>query len=205
MFREQRLMGRPGSAPPRDAVQHKNHTAGEGRRYINDSLMSMTAALLPILLDARGAQAGEAMLVDRILPGEEFLHRQRIAAARLFKRQQPATHGGYNLGLASDDPTLGARGRQVGNRQRTAVRSDDVLGPWSQGLGHEFNSTHSTDQLRSQSYSPPLKIWLSPFVQLGKSCWRPANTAISRANPRNSLKRNHVGHGILDSGRQTVR
>src|ERR1019366_6329441 len=37
--------------------------------------------LLPVLLDARRAQAGKAVLVDGILPGEEFLDGQRIAAA----------------------------------------------------------------------------------------------------------------------------
>src|SRR5262245_22570076 len=37
--------------------------------------------LLAILLDARGAQTGEAVLVDRVLPGQEFLDRQRVARA----------------------------------------------------------------------------------------------------------------------------
>jgi hypothetical protein len=31
---------------------------------------------MPVLLDARGAQAGEAMIADRGLPGQEFLNRQ---------------------------------------------------------------------------------------------------------------------------------
>jgi hypothetical protein len=34
------------------------------------------------LLNARGTQAGEAVLVDRILPGQELLDRERVAAAR---------------------------------------------------------------------------------------------------------------------------
>lgn len=38
-----------------------------------------------VLLDPRGAQAGKAMIVDRGLPGEEFLNRQTIALASLFK------------------------------------------------------------------------------------------------------------------------
>ena len=49
--------------------------------------------LLAVLLNAGRAQAGKAMLVDRILPREEFLDRQRIAAARFFERQQAAAHG----------------------------------------------------------------------------------------------------------------
>src|SRR4051812_35753739 len=54
---------------------------------------------LPVLLNARGAQTGEAVLVDRGLPGEEFLYRERIAAARFFKRKQAAAHGCDDLGL----------------------------------------------------------------------------------------------------------
>jgi hypothetical protein len=41
--------------------------------------------LLTILLDARRAQSGKTVLVDRVLPGEEFLDGQRVAAARLFE------------------------------------------------------------------------------------------------------------------------
>src|SRR5262245_34341352 len=47
--------------------------------------------------------------------------------------------------------------------------------------------THSTDQLRGESYSPPLKIYLSTTLQLGKYClngrrtpcrWRPNVTNV---------------------------
>src|SRR5262245_48357019 len=93
--------------------------------------------LLPVLLDARRAQAGEAMLVDRILPGEEFLHRQRVAAAGFLERKEPAAHGSNDLGLAPDDPALGAWCRQIGDGQRAAVRPDDVFGPRSKGLCHQ--------------------------------------------------------------------
>ena len=34
-----------------------------------------TMELLAVLLNARGAQAGKAVLVDGILPGQEFLNR----------------------------------------------------------------------------------------------------------------------------------
>ena len=46
-------------------------------------------SLLAILLDTRGAQTGEAVAVDRVLPGQEFLDRERIAAAGLFERRRP--------------------------------------------------------------------------------------------------------------------
>src|SRR6266540_4288300 len=90
--------------------------------------------LLPVLLDARRAQAGEAVLVDRVLPGEEFLDRQSITAASFLEGEQPAAHGGDHLGLAPDDPALRARCRQIRNRQRAAVRPDHVLSPRSKGL-----------------------------------------------------------------------
>src|SRR5262249_23787345 len=99
--------------------------------------MAWTWRLLPILLNASGPQAGEAMLIDRVLQGEEFLDCQRVAAAGFLEREQAPPNGGDHLGLASDNPAFRARRRQVGNRQRTAVRPDDVLRPWSKGLCHE--------------------------------------------------------------------
>ena len=50
------------------------------------------ARLLAILLDARRAQAVKAMLINRGLPGEEFLDRECIARTGLFEGQQAATH-----------------------------------------------------------------------------------------------------------------
>ena len=41
--------------------------------------------LRAILLDARGAQAGQAMLIDRVLPGKKFFDREGVAAAGLFE------------------------------------------------------------------------------------------------------------------------
>src|SRR5262245_63187788 len=92
--------------------------------------------LLPVLLNAGGAQAGETVLIDGILPGQEFLDRERIATASLLQRQETAAHGGYNLRLAPDHPALGARRRQIGDGQRAAVGPDDVFDPRAMGLGH---------------------------------------------------------------------
>jgi len=50
---------------------------------------------------------------------------------------EPAAHGSNDLGLAPDDPALGARCRQIGDGQRAAVRPDDILGPRSKGLCHQ--------------------------------------------------------------------
>src|SRR5947209_14466492 len=97
--------------------------------------------LLPVLLDTRGTQAGEAMTVDRILPGEEFLDGQRVTGARLFERQKPATNRGHHLRLAADDPTPGARCRQVGDGQGAAVGPDDILHPRAMRFGHRYSHT----------------------------------------------------------------
>jgi hypothetical protein len=93
-------------------------------------------ALLPVLLDARGAQAGEAMAVDRVLPGQEFLDSERIAAASLFKRKEAATHRRNDFRLAANHPALRSRRRQVGDRKRTSIGPDDVLHPRAVGLVH---------------------------------------------------------------------
>jgi len=50
--------------------------------------------LLPILSDARRTEAGEAVLVDAMLPGEEFVDRQCVSGAGLFKRQKATAHSG---------------------------------------------------------------------------------------------------------------
>src|SRR5690606_13103143 len=81
---------------------------------------------LAVLLDPRRAQALHAPAVDRLLPAEEFLGRQAIARQRLLQRQQPAAHGGDHLGLAPDDPALGARRRKIRQGQRRSSRTDHV-------------------------------------------------------------------------------
>jgi hypothetical protein len=43
--------------------------------------------LLAVLLNARCAQSGEAVLIDRVLPGQELFDRQGVAAAGFFERQ----------------------------------------------------------------------------------------------------------------------
>ena len=92
--------------------------------------------LLAILLNASGAQTGEAMAVDRVLPGQEFLDRESIAAAGLFKRKEAATHRRNNFRLAANHPALRSRCRQVGDRERTSIGPDDVLHPRAVGLVH---------------------------------------------------------------------
>jgi hypothetical protein len=71
--------------------------------------------LLPILLDPGGPQASQAMLINRKLPGQELVDRQRISAAGFLKGKQAATDGCNDFGLAADNPPFGAGSRQVGN------------------------------------------------------------------------------------------
>src|SRR5262249_61907250 len=70
-------------------------------------------SLLAILLDARGAQARKTMLVDRELPGEEFVDRQCVAAAGFLKGKQAAANGSDDFSLAANDPPLGAGRGQI--------------------------------------------------------------------------------------------
>src|SRR5262245_16868801 len=92
--------------------------------------------LLAVLLDARRAQPGETMLVDRSLPGKELFDGQRIPRTGFLERQKAAAHCSDHFRLSADDPTLCRRRRQVRNRQRTTIRPDDILDPRAMGFVH---------------------------------------------------------------------
>src|SRR6516165_9802359 len=93
-------------------------------------------SLLAILLNTRGAQAGKAMAVDRVLPSQKFLDRERIAAAGLLKRKKAAAHRRNNFRLATNHPALRAGRRKVGDGKRASIGPDDVLHPRAVGLAH---------------------------------------------------------------------
>jgi hypothetical protein len=74
-----------------------------------------TALLLPprsppmsgtILLYTLYAQTAKTILVDRLLPGAEFIDCQRVAATRLFERKQSNANRGNNHGFPLRYPTL---------------------------------------------------------------------------------------------------
>jgi hypothetical protein len=69
--------------------------------------------LLAILLDAGGAQSGQAMLVDGKLPGQEFVNGQGVAAAGFLEGEQAAANRGNDFGLAADHPPLGPGRGQI--------------------------------------------------------------------------------------------
>jgi hypothetical protein len=148
---------REGWKRRRRHVDARDYSIVRLKRTMTTENMDDCAGLLPVLLNARGAQPGEAVLVDGILPGEEFFHRQRIPAASLFQRKQAAAHGSDHLRFAADDPALRSRGRQIRDRERTPVGTDDVLGPWAKGLRH-LQLTHSTDQLKGNYTCRRLKF-----------------------------------------------
>jgi hypothetical protein len=75
----------------------------------------LAGVLLPILLDAGGAQSGEAMLIDGKLPGKEFVDRQRVAAASLLKGEQATAHCRNNFRLTANNPPFGAGRGQIRN------------------------------------------------------------------------------------------
>ena len=71
--------------------------------------------LLAILLNAGGAQPRKTVLVDRELPGKEFVDRQRVAAAGLLKGEQAAADRGNDFGLTADNPPFGPGRGQIRN------------------------------------------------------------------------------------------
>jgi hypothetical protein len=73
-------------------------------------------ALLAVLLDAGGAQAGKAMLIDGELPGKEFVHGQGVAAAGLLKGEQAAADRGNDFGFTANNPPFGPGRGQIRNR-----------------------------------------------------------------------------------------
>jgi hypothetical protein len=73
------------------------------------------SGLLAILLDARGAQPGKAMLIDGKLPGKELVDRQRVAAASLLKGEQATADCSNDFGLTANNPPFGPGRGQIRN------------------------------------------------------------------------------------------
>src|SRR5262249_60076940 len=92
--------------------------------------------LLAILLDTRGAQTGQTMLVDRVLPRQELFNRERVAGAGFLKREETAANRCDHFGLTPNDPALRSRCRQVRYSQRAPIGANHVLRPRTQGLIH---------------------------------------------------------------------
>jgi hypothetical protein len=85
-----------------------------GSRFSSNTV-GFEEGLLAILLDARRAQSGKAMLVDGKLPGEELVDRQRVAAAGLLEGEQTAANRGNDFGLTANYPPFGPGRGQIRN------------------------------------------------------------------------------------------
>ncbi len=110
-----------------------------------------------ILLNARGAQARQTVIVDRRLPGQEFLNGERIALTGFLQAQQATAHRCDNFRLATDHPTARIGRGQISNRQRAAIRADDIFHSWTYHFGH-WHSLHKLKTICGQSSLPHLKI-----------------------------------------------
>jgi hypothetical protein len=81
-------------------------------RFSSNAICSLSD-LLPVLLDTGGTQSGKAVLIDGELPGEELIDCQRVTAAGLLQREQPATDRGNDFSLAANDPSFGTGRGQI--------------------------------------------------------------------------------------------
>jgi hypothetical protein len=106
-------------------------------RVSSASSWNLLASLLTVLLDARGAQARQTMLVDGQLPAQELLGGQSVALTGLFEAEETTADGRNDFGFATNDPAAGTGGRKIGNRQGTAIGPNDILDPWAVGFGHD--------------------------------------------------------------------
>src|SRR6202795_2690767 len=85
------------------------------RSRFSSNAVGSAGRLLPILLDAGGAQSGKTMLIDGKLPGKELVDRQRVAAASLLKGEQSAANCGNDFGLTANYPPFGPGRGQIRN------------------------------------------------------------------------------------------
>ena len=92
------------------------------------------------MLHPRRAQARQAELVDRLLPGQEFLDRQRITIAGFFQRQQTAANGRDDFRLAPGSPSIdaGTADGAPADVMASDVVQEAYMGRGLEGaLGHE--------------------------------------------------------------------
>jgi hypothetical protein len=85
------------------------------RSRFSSNVAGSDEGLLAVLLDARGAKPGKAVLIDGKLPGKELVDRQRVAAASLLKGEQAAADRGNDFGLTANYPPFGSGRGQIRN------------------------------------------------------------------------------------------
>src|SRR5208283_2166023 len=85
---------------------------------------------------------------------------ERVAAAGVVEREQASAHRRDDFRLAPDDPASGRRRRQIRDRQRAPVRTDDIFDPGTKRLCHA--ATRSLEPTHAASlYAFGFKIYLS--------------------------------------------
>src|SRR5687767_9434538 len=103
----------------------KRERFGSRKRLFGGAHGSAAAGRGAIVLQARGPKTPHPVTIDRALPGEELLDRQRIAGTGFFQADQAGAHASDHLRLAADDPAPGARGRQVFEAQAAPVDAEN--------------------------------------------------------------------------------
>jgi hypothetical protein len=78
------------------------------------------------LLNARRAKSGKAVLIERMLPVEDFLNGQRVSAARLVKGQEAATDRCHDVCLVTNHPAR-PWPREIGHCKRASIRTGDAI------------------------------------------------------------------------------
>jgi hypothetical protein len=85
------------------------------RSRFSSNVAGSDEGLLAVLLNARGAQPGKAVLIDGKLPGKELVDRQRVAAASLLKGEQATADRGNDFSLTANYPPFGSGRGQIRN------------------------------------------------------------------------------------------
>lgn len=82
-----------------------------------------------IALDTHRAQTAETVLIKRPLPEKQFIRRQLVPAAGLFKRNQATANRDNDLRFAASTPTVRFRFGKIGDRQARSLWPNDVRDP----------------------------------------------------------------------------
>jgi hypothetical protein len=117
-----------------------------------------------ISLDTLYAQTAKTILVDRLLPGVEFIDGQRVAATRLFQRKQSNANRGNNHGFPLRYPTFCFLWRQIGDRRHRTVWPDDMVASWAIRLSHGWRHRRKQSTLASAAC-------VSRFTKFPLSAW----------------------------------
>jgi hypothetical protein len=115
----------PGARPTFDHIGKATREA----HYLRATLIerAQSFATRSIMLKTRRSQASEAMLIDRPLPGGEFIGREHVAVAGLFKRKHALANSVDDLGLATDHPSLRRDRRQIRRLRTRSIMIDYVF------------------------------------------------------------------------------